>query len=200
MATLNQLSDGAGDVSMNLLLNRDQKSASLFTLVPLKIGTGVTFSLHAELELDAEESELMRKYQFAKAPLVLSDPIDDLKKAFRPAMLLGIAAFIIVWFFASFTVTLTLSLLVIAAMTVVYFRALREQIVVSDLLGGGRTFWCDSIVELIQKEAYLEWISAYLRQVLESAKTWDDREIIPIRPLPKGDAKQSILNALHYGS
>lgn len=195
MTPLNQLSDGAGATRMNLLLNRDQKTASLFTLVPLKIGTGVTFSLHAELELDAEEDELMKKYQFAKAPLVLSDPIDDLKKAFRPAMLLGIATFIIVWVFASFATTLMLAFLVTAVMTFVYFRALREQIVVSDLLYGGRTFYCDSIVELIHKEAFLEGISAYLRQVLESARTWGEREIIPIQPLPKAAAKELVLKA-----
>ena len=44
---------------MKLLLDRDQRDASLFSLVPLKIGSGVTFTLHAELELDAEEEALI---------------------------------------------------------------------------------------------------------------------------------------------
>ena len=86
-------------------------------------------------------------------------------------------------------------MLVMIGMTVVYFKTLREQIIVSDLLDGGRTFLCDSIVELIHKEAYLEGICEYLRQVLESAKHWHDREIIPIRPLDKEAAKQLILKA-----
>jgi len=180
---------------MNLLLNRDQKSASLFTLVPLRIGSGMMFHLQAELELDEEEQELMRKYRFQNAPLVLSDPIDDLKKSFRPALILGIVAFIVFWILASFTTATTLAMLVTLVMTVVYFKTTREQIVVSDLLNGGRTFRCDSIVELIHKEAFLEGVSEYLRQVLESAKNWHDREVIPIKPMDKARAKEAVLRA-----
>jgi len=180
---------------MNLLLNRDQKSASLFTLVPLRIGSGMMFHLKAELELDEEEQELMRKYRFQNAPLVLSDPIDDLKKSFRPALLLGIVAFIVFWILASFNTASTLAILVTLVMTVVYFKTTREQIVVSDLLNGGRTFRCDSIVELIHKEAFLEGVSEYLRQVLESAKNWHDREVIPIKPMDKARAKEAVLRA-----
>lgn len=163
---------------MNLLLKRDQNSAALFTLIPLRFGSGVMFKLHAELELDEEEKQLMQKYRFAKAPLVLSDPIDDLKMASRPAAILGLAAFVVFWILASFTTAVSLATLVTLVMTVVYFKTMRELILVSDLLDGGRTFRCDSIIELIHKEAFLEGISEYLRQVLESAKNWHDREII----------------------
>lgn len=180
---------------MNLLLNRDQNSAALFTLIPLRLGSGVMFKLHAELELDAEEKDLMQKYQFAKAPLVLSDPIDDLKNAFRPASILGLVAFVVFWILGTFSTALSLSLLVVLVMTVVYFKTMRELILVSDLLNGGRTFRCDSIIELIQKEAFLEGISEYLRQVLESAKNWHDREVIAIKPLDKAMAKQAVLSS-----
>lgn len=180
---------------MNLLLNRDQHSAALFTLIPLRLGSGVMFKLHAELELDKEEQQLMQKYRFAKAPLVLSDPIDDLKNAFRPAALLGLVAFVVFWILGSFSTATSLALLVTLVMTVVYFKTMRELILVSDLLDGGRTFRCDSIIELIQKEAFLEGISEYLRQVLESAKHWHDREIIPIKPLDKALAKQLVLSS-----
>ena len=180
---------------MNLLLNRDQNSAALFTLIPLRLGSGVMFKLHAELELDDEEKELIRKYRFAKAPLVLSDPIDDLKMAFRPAVLLGLIAFGVLWMLMSFSTAISLAMLVTIAMTVVYFKTMREQILVSDLLDGGRTFRCDSVVELVQKEAFLERISEYLRRVMESAKNWHDREIIPIKPLDKVLAKQAVLSS-----
>ena len=180
---------------MNLLLNRDQNSAALFTLIPLRFGSGVMFKLHAELELDDEEKQLMQKYRFAKAPLVLSDPIDDLKMAFRPAALLGLVTFVAFWILGSFSTAVSLALLVILVMTVVYFKTMRELILVSDLLDGGRTFRCDSIIELIQKEAFLEGISEYLRQVLESAKNWHDREVIPIKPLDKALAKQAVLSS-----
>jgi hypothetical protein len=187
----------ARGAKMNLLLNRDQKSAALFTLIPLRIGSGVMFQLHAELELDEEEESLVKKYKFEKSLLVASDPIEDLKMSFRPAALLGIIAFIVFWIIGSFSTAFTLGLLVTLVMTGVYFRTLREQIIVSDLLNGGRTFRCDSIIELIDKEAYLEHISEYLRQVIESAKNWHDREAITIKPLNKADAKKAVLAKLH---
>lgn len=180
---------------MNLLLNRDQHTAALFTLIPLRLGSGVMFKLQAELELDEEEKELMQKYRFAKSALVLSDPIDDLKKSFRPAAILGLVAFIVFWIVGTFYAAFSLSMLVILVMTIVYFKTMREQILVGDLLDGGRTFRCDSIIELIQKEAFLEGISEYLRQVLESAKNWHDREVIPIKPLDKALAKQAVLSS-----
>lgn len=180
---------------MNLLLNRDQKSASLFTLVPLRIGSGVMFHLQAELELDDDEQQLMSRYQFARVPIVVSDPIDDLKKSIRPVTILGLVAFVVFWWIGSFITAMSLAILVTLVMTVVYFKTLREQILVSDLLNGGRTFRCDSIVELIHKEAFLEGVSEYLRQVLESAKNWHDREIIPIKPMDKAQAKKAVLRA-----
>lgn len=180
---------------MNLLLNRDQKSAALFSLIPLRIGSGVTFTLQATLELDEEEQALLSKYNFTKSALVVSDPIDDLKMAFRPALVLGILAFIVVWFFGTFSTALSLAIVVTLIMTGVYFKTLREQIIVSDLLGNGRKFRCDSIVDLVKKEAYLQHICSYLRQVLESAKHWDDREVVPIPPLDKEEAKAAVRSA-----
>ena len=180
---------------MKLLLDRDQKDAALFSLVPLRIGSGVTFTLHAQLELDAEEEALIKKYKFAQATLVTSDPIEDIKQSFRPALLLGFLTFVVVWIVASFGTASGLAIVVTLVMTGVYFRTLREQIIVSDLMAGGRRFRCDSIVFLIQKEAYLKNICAYLRQVLESAKNWDDREAINIEPLSKNEALQAVLKA-----
>ena len=180
---------------MNLLLKRDQSGAAIFSLIPLRIGSGVTFSLYATLEPDEEEQALIQKYNFAKATLVTSDPIEDLKQSFRPALLLGLIAFVILWLIGSFTFAVTLAVLVTLVMTGVYFKTLREQIIVSELLGGGRKFRCDSIVDLIQKEAFLRYICDKLRQVLESAKTWDDREVIAIKPLDKEEAKLAVLKA-----
>lgn len=180
---------------MNLLLNRDQNSAAVFSLIPLRLGSGVTFTLHATLELEEEENALIKKYNFSKAALVVSDPIEDLKQSFRPALLLGLIAFFTFWLMGTFTTAFSLALLVTLVMTGVYFKTLREQIVVSELMESGRKFRCDSIVELIQKEAYLRNICAYLRQVLESAKTWDDREVVAIEPLNSEEAKLAVLKA-----
>ena len=65
-------------------------------------------------------------------------------------------------------------------MTLVYFWHEREQITVSDLLINGRVFRCDSVVALIEKEAEIANMASHLRQVLESAKHWSDREVIPL--------------------
>jgi len=182
---------------MNLLLNRDQNSASVFSLIPLRIGSGVTFTLHASLELDKEEEALIWKYNFASAALVVSDPIDDLRQSFRPALVLGLATFIAVWLIGSIWIAYGPAILVTLVMTGVYFKTLREQILVRDLMSDGRKFRCDSIVALIQKEAYIENVCSYLRQILESAKNWHDREVIVIPPLSKEEAKHAVLKASH---
>jgi len=187
----------AGGHDVNLLLGRSQKSAALFSLIPLRIGSGVMFHLHAELELDAEEDALVKKYRFANAALVVSNPIDDIKMAFRPALVLGFLSFLVGWFFVSIWSAVPLAMVVTLVMTVVYFRTLREQILVRDLLDGGRHFRCDSIVALIEKEAFIEQVSEYLRQVLESAKNWQDREKVPILPLDKRRAKLAVLKLRH---
>ncbi|WP_457936142.1 hypothetical protein [Mesorhizobium sp. 10J20-29] len=180
---------------MNLLLKRAQNGSAVFSLIPLRIGSGVTFSLHATLELDEEERALIQKYNFTKAALVISDPIEDLKRSFRPAMLLGLVAFFVIWLIGSFTAGLMLGILITLIMTGVYFKTLREQIIVSELMEGGRKFRCDSVVELIQKEAHLRNICSYLRQVLESAKNWDDREVVSILPLTKDEIRFAVLKA-----
>jgi hypothetical protein len=177
---------------MKLLLERGQVGSSLFSLVPLRIGSGVVFKLTAALELDAEEEALIARYNFASSPLVVSDPIDDLKQSFRPAAFLGLLAFIVGWIVFSFTTAMTLAVAVTLVMTAVYFRTLREQIIVSDLMAAGRSFRCESIVDLVKKEAYLQKVCSYLRQVIESAKHWGEREAIEIAPLSKDEAKRLI--------
>lgn len=179
---------------MNLLLDRTQKSSELLSLLPLRIGGGVIFQLRAELELDEDETNLMAKYKFADAPLVVSNAIDDLKQAIRPALLLGLFTFGPLWSLFPLLQSASIAIAVFLVMTIVYFRTMREQIVVRDLLNGGRMFRCDSIVELIHKEAFLEGICEYLRQVLESAKNWDERETLFIQPLDKKSAKQLVLS------
>lgn len=57
----------------------------------------------------------------------------------------------------------------------------------------GRYFSCGSVVELARKEAWLETATAFLRQVMESAKHWDGTERRPVEVLPKDEAKRIIL-------
>lgn len=180
---------------MNLLLGRSQKASAFFSLVPLRIGRGIVFHLHAELELDEEERRLLKKYNFTRSRLVASDALQDLKKAIRPALFLAALTMLVWSVFDDYRNAIPVTIVVLVGMTIGYFKTFREQILVSDLLDGGRTFPCESIVELIHKEAFLEGICEYLRQVLESAKHWTDREAIAIKPLDKADAKIAVLKA-----
>lgn len=182
---------------MKLLLSRDQSSGSLFSLVPLRIGSGVIFKLQAELELDEEEAQLIKQYKLESAPIVVSNIFDDIKMAMRPAFLLAVLALFVFTGMGGFAIGAIFFSLVFLGMTGVYFHTMREQILVRTLLDGGKTFRCDSVVELIQKEAYLESVCQYLRQLLESAKHWGDRETIDIKPLDRAEAKQAVLKAFH---
>lgn len=180
---------------MKLLLRREQKSVSGFSLVPLRIGSGSIFSLSAELEFDAEELQLIEKYQFNHSPIVRSDFFDDLKKAVPHAMIVGLVALAFLWMMVGFFTALPFSLIITCVMIAIYFKTERQQILVSDLMNGGRKFRCDSVVDLVHQEAFLEGVSQYLRQLIETAKHWDDREVIPIKPLDKAAAKRALLMA-----
>jgi hypothetical protein len=121
--------------------------------------------------------------------------LEDLKKGFRPAIVLGLISFVVMWFLTSSNLAFMAAVSVTLVMTVVYFRAMREQIQVNDLLGNGRQFHCDSVVTLIEKEADLARICQFLRQVIESAKYWGDREAINIEPVDRNELKNVILRA-----
>lgn len=179
---------------MKILYSRGQQ-AGAFSLVPLRIGTGVTFTLQAQLQLDQEEAALLKRYNLISAPLVYSDILDDLRSSFRPAMLLASLVLIVCWIVGQFLLGIGLAFLTVPMMTFVYFTLLRENLTVNDLLSGGRIFYCHSVRDLIEKEAYLEGNCQYLRQLLESAKHWGDREAIDILPLDKEAAKQAVLQA-----
>ncbi|MEO1747120.1 MAG: hypothetical protein AAFR27_00620 [Pseudomonadota bacterium] len=180
---------------MRLLLKRDQKRGG-FSLIPLRVGTGNVFALRAFIELTDEEEELLTRFGLKNAILVESDTLEDLKQAFRPALFLGFLAFAIAFFMIGFWSAFPFGIITTLIMTMVYFQSLREQLKVSDLMGTGRVFRCYSVVLLVQKEAYLKMICQYLRQILEAAKTWDDREVVDIEPLEPAAAKLAILKQL----
>lgn len=192
---------------MNLLLSRDQSHAP-FSLVPLRLGFGTVFKLIAELELDEEEKRLLFRYKLSNSVLIEGDGRDTFARAFRSGLFLGILTFVVLWLMAmfvsyrsplahglSYVGMLSWALTVMVVMTFIYYRSLRERLYVTDLTNGGRSFYCDSVVDLIKKEAWLEGVSGYLRQVLVSSKHWDSRETITITPLDKDEAKRVVLRA-----
>jgi hypothetical protein len=176
---------------MNLLLRRGQSSA-VFTPVPLRIGRGIMFTLWAKAELDKEEQALVRRYQLDEAPLILDDFFENLRKSIRVGLINGAVIGVVLSQFIGLYHTTLLTIIATLCTIFVYYNEIRENIYVRDLLHG-RKFRCFSVVDLVKKEAYLELISNYLRQVLETAKHWDDQEVVEIKPLPRAEAKALVL-------
>lgn len=157
------------------------------------------FRLHAKLELTEEEDRLIRKYDFADTTLVHSVQPTLLRNAFMLGFVCFIFAVPIIamnWFreigFGWPGVLLVAALVGLGA-GYVYYGEKRETIYVRDLLHG-RYFKCRSVCELARKEAYLETITSYLRQVMESAKHWGGAEKRDIPVLSKEEAKAAILS------
>lgn len=178
---------------MNLLLERSQAPGT-FTLIPLQFGQGPLFRLWAQAEFTEEEYARVRKYRLNDALLISDDWVAMLRRSFRAAMVIGVVAWWLSFTFFGWFVSTSVSIIVMLVFTAGYYNELREHIYVRDLIHG-RTFRCFSIVELVQKEEYLKGISAYLRQVLETSKHWDGREVVEIPTLSPHEAKLLIAKA-----
>lgn len=181
---------------MNLLLTRSQEKASFFSLVPLKIGGVVTFKLNAEFELDEEERALTKKYGFTNATLIHTDFMVDLRNAFTPSWYLGLMVMILVALFyepwgqgfdsvIKKIIAVPMSgIATVLIMTAVYFFSMRKFVTVDQMLNGGRTFYCHSVVELDDHERELKDLAHKFHITLEKAKNWGGREL---NPIPEGE-------------
>ena len=183
---------------MKLLFSRSQKRTPFFSFIPLRIGGTVTFRLKAELELSEEETALARKYALNKATLTRSNPAEDFANAFKPALFLAIlaslAAAILIpmvglgggmnSLIITALVVPVIGLICFVVLSVLYFFALRKHVTANQLMNGGRTFFCHSVVELDDHEEELLDISKRFYLTLEKAKNWGGREI---NPLPDGE-------------
>lgn len=168
---------------MKLLFKREQSSGQTGT---------VKFKLWGKVELEEQESEIIARYAFDKAILI---------DAFQPALMrksayVGAAAFLVALSLLSSMVNVPiamfLALIAGAAAGYFFYDKKRDTVFVRDLMHG-RYFSCDSVVDLARKEAWLAHITAYLRQVMESAKHWGGTETVPIPVLSKEDAKELII-------
>lgn len=153
------------------------------------------FKLWAKVECSPEEQSIISHYHFTDTVLV--EAIQE--GLFKRSMFVGFwifvaAALFLVSIFGS-TFGLLLSFIVGSVGAYLYYDRHREIVFVRDLLAG-RHFTCTSVVDLARKEAWLETITAFLRQVMESAKHWDGTEVRPIAPLDKDLAKQMIIKGL----
>jgi hypothetical protein len=171
---------------MDLLFRREQTGNGV---------RRVTFKLWGKVELDPDEQAVVKRYQFDESMLIEVAQPDLL----RNSIVLGLIAAGLVLFLISkpmgFVLAGMLAALVGLGAGFWYFNEKRETIFVRDLLHG-RHFKCKSVVELARKEAWLETVVGYLRQVMESAKQWDGTEHHRIEALPKDEARQVILKGI----
>lgn len=171
---------------MDLLFKREQTPGKL---------TRVNFKLWGKLEFTEDEKALVDRYHFEEACLI--EVIQP--NLLRQAILIGIGAFIIVGMALTNAINagagVLLGLIAGGGAGYWWVNEKRETIFVKDLMHG-RNFKCDSVVELARKEAWLEYVCGFLRQVMESAKHWDGVDRHKIEPLPKDEARQVILKGL----
>ena len=164
---------------MEILFRREQTSGKF---------SRVIFKLWCKLETGGIEAGLIQHYSLDEAVLIDAWEPELLKKSAYVG--LGVAVLIasIMASSTGFGNAIFFGLLFGAGAGYFYYDRNRETIFVKDLLHG-RYFECGSIVDLASKEAWLETISGFLRQVMESSKHWDGTETRDIQPLPKDEAK-----------
>jgi len=171
---------------MEILLKRRQNSNQ----------TGrVSFKLWSKIELNDNEQQVVDHYSFDKAILIDSFQPELIRKSIYSGLAGAVLATVLLSIFTSYDVALFLGLIAGAAAGYFYYDKNRETIYVKDLLHG-RYFSCNSVIELARKEAWLEMITGFLRQVMESAKHWDGTQKSEIEVLPKDEAKRLIIRGL----
>jgi hypothetical protein len=171
---------------MKLLFKRNQTAG----------GVGkVKFQLWGKVELDDDEAEIVERYKFDNA--ILIEAIQP--SLIRNTILIALGVFAVLFgLFASWWGTgggFFVGIIGGAAAGYFFFDKKRETIYVKDLIHG-RYFSCPSVIELARKEAWLEIVVAFLRQVMESAKHWDGTETLDVDALPKDEAKLVMIKGL----
>ena len=155
----------------------------------------VKFKLWSKIELDENEAQVVKHYAFDNAILIESWQPELVRKSIYIGLAVLALTFALISTSLSFNVALFFGLLAGCAAGYFYYDGNRETIFVKDLLHG-RYFDCVSVIELARKEAWLETVTGFLRQVMESAKHWDGTESRQIDILPKAEAKQLIIRGL----
>ncbi len=171
-------------LSIELLFRRKQTSGN---------SKRVKFKLWGKIELDENEKEILNRYRFDQAILIEAEEPDLFVDSGISAGVVALSS-MVSWYWigaASFGVA---ALVWLVAWYWIYHQN-RQTIYVSDLLHG-RHFNCTSVIELARKEAWLNTVVGFLRQVMESAKHWDGTERLTVEPLPPEVAKKFIVKGI----
>ncbi len=190
---------GMGATLMDLLFRREQAPGAAGIGLPIPIrafGLGAPrFKLWAKVELSPEEQGVVDHYHFDEAVLIDAIQPELLRKTAIIGGAVWVVAAMLLWTVFSFGGAVFWGLIAGGVAAYFYYDKSRETVFVKDLLHG-RHFMCGSVVELARKEAWLETVTGFLRQVMESAKNWGGTEAIKIEALPKDIARQIILKGL----
>jgi hypothetical protein len=148
----------------------------------------VNFKLWAKTVLDETEQQIMYRYRMDEAMIV--EPSQP--HLLRNAIIIGVLAALVAGWLVMTVMRVqwmgVLGIPVGAVAGFLFYDRKREHLLMRDLLHG-RYFTCKSIVDLARKEAWVEDAVGVLRQVMETAKQWDDVEVVPIEVLSKEAAK-----------
>lgn len=148
----------------------------------------VNFKLWAKTVLDETEQQIMYRYRIDEARIVEPSQPHLLRNAIGIGILVTLVAGSIIMNVMKAQWMGVLGVPVGAVAGFLFYDHYREHLLMRDLLHG-RYFTCKSIVDLARKEAWVEDAVGVLRQVMETAKLWDDVEVIPVEVLSKEAAK-----------
>lgn len=171
---------------MKILMRRAQTPGRFF---------GVQFKLWAKLELEGDEQKIINRYDFDQSVLIFVEQQNRFRNAFILGLLSAIPAFFLIAANSNRALGSILAVVTLIATTWFWMDYWRETIYVKDLLHG-RYFKCKSIEALVRKEYFLQHVSSYLRQVMESAKQWGGTETQDIPKLDPEMAKQIVIKGL----
>lgn len=171
---------------MKLTFKRDQTSG--------KVGR-VNFKLHAKIDPNSEEYDLIHKYKLADAVLIEGIQPELVRKCFILAAIVFVIANIVLRMMFWGNWTMALAAVIGLGVGYFWYHENRETIFVKDLIHG-RYFKCPSVIELAKKEAWLKSTCSVLRQVMESAKNWGDSESFELEALSPEEAKYAMIKAL----
>ena len=168
---------------MKLLLKREQTTG--------KVGR-VNFKLWAKIEIDDDETALIKRYKFDEALLMGENEASLMRKTITYGIIVALLSAIVFDFLAPMPTAIFFGLAAGGGFAYWYYNEKREELFVRDLLHG-RHFKCDSIIDLTIAEDKVSRVTAVFRQVMESAKHWGGTQTENIPVLSRDEARELIL-------
>ncbi len=170
---------------MKILMRRTQKPHWLFWW-------RVIFDLWCELELEPEERQLIDRYEFHKARLIIYQQENLLRNALITGAAVAFIVFFAVGYYFGRQAGGYFALVAGAFATWVHYDYFRLTIWVRDLMYG-RMYECHDIVSLVVREEDLKNLVANFRRVMEAAKNWGGNSVYDVPAVDEELTRKIIL-------